>query len=93
MCICHTCAVEHAEAVDLCAICADERQWVPATGQQWTTLHELAATGHRTRVRELEPDLFGIIAEPKASASRPTSCGPRRATCSGTPSATSTTTP
>ena len=35
--ICATCAVEHAERMDVCAICADERQWVPADGQHWTT--------------------------------------------------------
>jgi hypothetical protein len=63
--ICSTCAVEHAELVDVCAICADERQWVPADGQHWTTLEELAAAGHAVRVRELEPDLFGITVEPK----------------------------
>lgn len=63
--ICATCAVEHAEKVDVCAICADERQWVPAEGQLWTTLGELAASGYRTRVVELEPDLFGITSEPK----------------------------
>lgn len=32
--ICATCAVEHAERVEVCAICDDERQWVPAAGQQ-----------------------------------------------------------
>jgi hypothetical protein len=63
--ICKTCAVEHAEAVAVCAICADDRQWVPASGQQWTTLDELHAAGHRTQVRELERDLFGITVEPK----------------------------
>lgn len=63
MWICQTCAVEHAEAVEVCAICADERQW--AAGQQWTTLDELAASGHQTRVRELESDLFGTTVEPK----------------------------
>ena len=63
--ICHTCGVEHATAVELCAICADERQWVPAAGQRWTTLDELAAAGHQTRVSELEPDLFGVTVEPK----------------------------
>lgn len=63
--ICATCAVEHAEAAAVCAICADERQWVPADGQQWTTLEELARAGHKTNVRELEPDLFGITVEPK----------------------------
>src|SRR5919112_1403698 len=63
--ICQTCAVEHAEAVELCAICADERQWVPLAGQRWTTLDELAAAGHQTQVRELEPDLFGITVDPR----------------------------
>ncbi|OLT00335.1 hydrolase [Pseudonocardia sp. CNS-004] len=63
--ICNTCAVEHAEKVDVCAICSDERQWVPADGQQWTTLDELAAAGHGVRLRELEPDLYGITIEPK----------------------------
>jgi len=63
--ICQTCAVEHAEVVDVCAICADERQWVPVAGQQWTTLEELAAAGCKTRVTELEPDLFGITVEPE----------------------------
>lgn len=66
MWICQTCAVEHAEATGTCAICADDRQWVPAVGQQWTSLDELAAAGYRTRVVELEPDLFGITSEPAA---------------------------
>jgi len=43
--ICATCAVEHSEQAEVCAICADERQWVPADGQHWTTLEELAAAG------------------------------------------------
>jgi hypothetical protein len=63
--ICRTCAVEHAEAVEVCAICADDRQWVPAAGQQWITLEELAGAGHRVDVRELEPSLFGVTVEPK----------------------------
>jgi hypothetical protein len=62
--ICATCAVEHAEQVEVCAICADERQWVPESGQRWTSLPELAAEGCRTRVVELEPDLFGITSDP-----------------------------
>jgi hypothetical protein len=63
--ICETCGVEHAEAAGVCAICADERQWVPAEGQRWTSLGALADAGHRTRVRELEPGLFGLTVEPK----------------------------
>lgn len=62
--ICETCAVEHAEKVEVCSICADERQWVPAEGQRWTSLEELAESGHRVEVSELEPDLFGIASTP-----------------------------
>src|SRR5919198_4153401 len=66
--ICATCAVQHAEGPappDGCAICQDERQWVPAGGQRWTTLAELTEAGHRTELRELEPDLLGIGVEPQ----------------------------
>lgn len=63
--ICATCGVEHAEASGTCAICADERQWVPAEGQQWTSLEELRKAGGEIAVEELEPNLLGIIAEPK----------------------------
>jgi hypothetical protein len=63
--ICTTCGVEHAEAVEVCAICADERQWVPAEGQGWATLDELAVSGREVHVRELEPDLLGMTVEPK----------------------------
>ncbi len=63
--ICATCGVEHAEPVGTCAICADERQWVPADGQRWTTLAELTVAGDWVRVAELEPDLLGVTAEPK----------------------------
>jgi hypothetical protein len=63
--ICATCGVEHEHTAGTCAICADERQWVPAGGQRWTTLAELAAAGHRARVTELEPALLGITVEPR----------------------------
>jgi hypothetical protein len=63
--ICATCAVEHSTRPAACAICADERQWVPEGGQQWTTPAELAAAGHRTIVTELEPNLIGIEADPR----------------------------
>lgn len=63
--ICRTCAVEHAEAEGTCRICADERQWVPADGQHWVTLEELAAAGQRVKLDELEPDLFALHTEPQ----------------------------
>jgi glyoxylase-like metal-dependent hydrolase (beta-lactamase superfamily II) len=72
MWICETCGVEHAEAVGVCAICADERQWVPASGQKWSTLLELANAGRRVQVTELEPDLFGITVEPKVGIGQQT---------------------
>jgi hypothetical protein len=50
----------------VCAICADERQWVPADGQRWTTLDEMADAGCRTELAELEPDLWAIRSEPGA---------------------------
>lgn len=65
--ICATCGNHHHAAgppPEVCVICADERQWVPASGQRWTTLDELAAAGHRCEVREVEPGLLGIGVTP-----------------------------
>ena len=64
--ICATCAVEHDEPVEVCAICADPRQWVPADGQRWTTLAEMRDAGYRTRVVEREPGLWAITSRPAA---------------------------
>ncbi len=65
--ICATCGNHYAAAESppaACVICTDERQWVPPSGQRWTTLDGLRAAGHRSLVRELEPDLIGIGADP-----------------------------
>jgi glyoxylase-like metal-dependent hydrolase (beta-lactamase superfamily II) len=72
MWVCETCGVEHAEAVGVCVICADERQWVPADGQKWATLEELAQAGRRVQLTGLEPDLFGITVEPKVGIGQQT---------------------
>jgi hypothetical protein len=72
MWVCETCGVEHAEARGVCAICSDERQWVPAHGQKWATLEELAQPGRRVQIAELEPDLFGITVEPKVGIGQQT---------------------
>src|SRR6516165_2310067 len=72
MLVCETCGVEHAEAVGVCAICSDERQWVPADGQKWATLEELSRAGRRVQVTGLEPDLFGITVEPKVGIGQQT---------------------
>jgi glyoxylase-like metal-dependent hydrolase (beta-lactamase superfamily II) len=72
MWVCETCGVEHAEAIGVCAICSDERQWVPAEGQKWATLEELARAQRRVHVTTLEPDLFGITVEPKVGIGQQT---------------------
>lgn len=66
--ICRTCAVEHAgtgSPPEICEICSDERQWVPATGQAWTTLGEMRSAGFAVAVREVEPGLLGLTGEPQ----------------------------
>jgi glyoxylase-like metal-dependent hydrolase (beta-lactamase superfamily II) len=47
-----------------CAICEDERQYVRQGGQAWTTLEELAWSGHRIELRDLETDLVGVGVTP-----------------------------
>ncbi|UFU02963.1 hydrolase [Ruania suaedae] len=61
MLICATCAVEYDEPVPaVCPICADERQYVPADGQRWTTVAELRAAGTTLTWTETEPDVHGL---------------------------------
>lgn len=65
--ICATCANHYPDQDSppaACVICSDERQWVPSSGQRWTTAAELAEAGHRSDVREVEPGLLGIGADP-----------------------------
>ena len=72
MWVCQTCGVEHAEPSGICAICADERQWVPRGGSEWATLDELAQAGRRVQIVEVEPDLFGITVDPKVGIGQTT---------------------
>ncbi|MEO6797117.1 MAG: hypothetical protein ABI401_13190 [Candidatus Dormibacter sp.] len=65
--VCRTCGVQQAPGQGPpahCAICDDERQYVPPQGQQWATLSELRAEGHAIEVRELEARLTGVGARP-----------------------------
>ncbi|HEY9514706.1 MAG TPA: hypothetical protein VIQ74_03420 [Gemmatimonadaceae bacterium] len=64
--ICVTCGTQFTaskSAPDNCPICDDERQYVPPSGQRWTTLTALRRA-HRNAVRRLEPQLLGIGTEP-----------------------------
>jgi len=65
--ICATCGNQYppsASPPDSCIICTDERQWVPPTGQVWTSAAELRAAGHVSDIREIEPGLIGIGVNP-----------------------------
>jgi hypothetical protein len=65
--ICVTCGTQYGASTGAptrCAICDDERQFVPRAGQSWITLGELRR-GHRNAFQRLEPDLFGIGTTPE----------------------------
>lgn len=64
--ICTTCGAQHAESERppvACVICEDDRQYIKATGQQWTTHDKLRLT-NRNSIRFEEPGLIGIGVEP-----------------------------
>lgn len=65
--ICKACGTQYPEASDppgSCTICDDSRQFVPKSGQEWTTLEKLRA-GHRNAFRQYEPNLIGIGTTPE----------------------------
>jgi hypothetical protein len=65
--ICETCGSQFTpseQPPSACPICDDERQFVPATGQTWTTLDELAV-GHFNCYRHYELGLIGIGTVPQ----------------------------
>jgi hypothetical protein len=64
--ICVTCGTQFAPSSEPppgCPICLDERQYVGAGGQRWTTSGELGEA-HHSRVEEIEPGLVGVGVEP-----------------------------
>lgn len=64
--ICRECGTSYAPSPlppPRCAICDDERQYVPPTGQAWTTPDELSAS-HANTWRQLEPNLLEIHTQP-----------------------------
>ncbi len=64
--ICTACGTEFPPSPSpptTCPICADARQYVPAGGQGWTTLDELARR-HANTFRQHEPKVLAIRTEP-----------------------------
>jgi hypothetical protein len=65
--ICTTCGTQYPPAETpptRCAICDEERQYVPATGQSWTTQERLPLT-HFNGWHEYEPGVIGIVTQPR----------------------------
>jgi len=64
--ICTACGVQYPPSDKppaRCTICEEERQYVPPTGQSWTTLTSLAARNFNAW-RQHEPGLIGIGTQP-----------------------------
>lgn len=60
--ICTTCGTQHAPSSrppDACAVCVDERQYIPPSGQGWTTLADLQRT-RKNAFKRLEPNLLAF---------------------------------
>ncbi len=58
--ICATCGTWYGEVLPAtCTICADDRQYIPENGQQWTSLFELQKI-HSVRFSELHHDLIDM---------------------------------
>ena len=65
--ICTTCGTQVAASdapPPRCLVCNDPRQYVPPSGQAWTTLDALQRT-HRNSFRRLEPELMGVGTTPE----------------------------
>ncbi len=59
---CATCGVERdADPLPrVCPICADERQFVPTSGQRWTSPEQASADGARIEITGFEPNVSGL---------------------------------
>ncbi|GAB3559317.1 MBL fold metallo-hydrolase [Spelaeicoccus albus] len=65
--ICAACGIEHPDTAGppvRCEICLDERQFVPASGQAWTTSATLEKSGTTSSVVRVAASLHRIIVAP-----------------------------
>jgi hypothetical protein len=64
--ICVACGTEFPDSPappESCPICQEERQFVPPSGQRWTTLRDLACK-HTNTFRQHEPNVLSITTAP-----------------------------
>src|SRR5487761_1263559 len=69
--ICRTCGVQYSAPRADCPVCDDERQYVGWNGQQWTSLDQLRAAGHRGRIAAEGPGVTGGGTDPAIAISHP----------------------
>ena len=65
--ICGACAAQFPpseEPPESCPICLDERQFVPASGQTWTTMDQVSKR-YANQYRQYEPGLMGVGTVPQ----------------------------
>ena len=62
--LCVACGTQYGAARGDCPLCEDERQFVPQTGQAWTTLEMLRGPSHRGVLHAQGPGVLGIGCEP-----------------------------
>jgi glyoxylase-like metal-dependent hydrolase (beta-lactamase superfamily II) len=65
--LCAACGVQYPESSippARCIICEDPRQFVPKTGQSWTTSEKLGVD-HFNAFRKIQPDLFALSTVPR----------------------------
>jgi hypothetical protein len=62
--ICVACGMQYAAPRADCPVCEDERQYIPAAGQQWTDLDTLRAGDYTGRVEEQGSGIIGIGSDP-----------------------------
>ena len=81
--ICRTCGAQHSsssidELKNECPICLDPRQYVPPTGQAWTTLSDLRSSGYKNIFHAMDAaetstaNLIGIRTEPQVAIGQTT---------------------
>lgn len=65
--VCVACGAQQKaseEPPKACKLCVDERQYIGADGQKWTSISELVEGGSRNAIKEIEPGLTAINTEP-----------------------------
>lgn len=65
--VCATCGTQYPAPRPDCFICLDERQYVPRSGQRWTSLGELRAGEYRARIESQGPGVTGIGSTPSVA--------------------------